>query len=180
MRRPLKVVRIVAGILCATVVLLFTFCQFSYEEIPNADVYIQDLGDCHFELAFTYKVKISGNMHGPSLPFKTSTYDNAKWFYLSSCERKLDAKDIILTNYRNCEYPLYWQRDMRGTIELTEDVIRFSIEMPRYDMPDGTVTDTVQRYVTWEHNGEYRLVRRAPPPIKGPDFDYRPASCGGE
>jgi hypothetical protein len=47
---------------------------------------------------------------------------------------------------------------MKGTIDLTEDKVRFSIEMPRFDMLDGTATNTIQRYEKCEHNGEYNLV----------------------
>ena len=157
--------------------LLFTFFHFSYEETPYPDVYIQKNGENGYELKFRYQAKVSGNMHGPSLPFSSSTHDSARWFYVKSNVGKINVSEIILTYYRGCKDPLYWQNDMKGYIELSNNKVIFQIEMPRYDTPDGHTTNTVQRYEKWEHNGEYNLINERSPVLPVSPDDYRPTSC---
>jgi hypothetical protein len=164
--------------LICLILLLFTFFHFSYKETPYPDVYIQKLGEKRYELTFRYQVKVSGNMHGPSLPFSGSrTHDRTEWFYVMRNTGQIDASKVVLTRYRACNDSLYWQEAMKGTIEFFENRIIFSIEMPRFDLPDGTSTNTVQRYVQWEHNGEYNLINEKPPAIETQPYDYRPTSC---
>ena len=173
----MKAIKIIAILVISIFLLVVTFCHFSYEETPYPDVYIQGVGENKYELTFRYKAKVSGNMHGPSLPFSSSTHDRAKWFYVKNNTGQIDIGDVVLTHYRGCQNPLYWQKDMKGTIELSYNRVKFSIEMPRYSTPDGQSTNTVQRYVTWEHNGEYNLVDKAPPSLEILPSDYRPSSC---
>ena len=162
----------------AAALLLVRACfHFSYVETPYKEVYVQQVGAESFELGFRYHVKVSGNMHGPSMPFSSSTYDRIKWFYVKRATGDIPAAQIVLTDYRACKDPLYWQQAMKGSITLSEHDVIFALQMPRYDKPDGTTTNTVQRYENWEHNGQYSIVRGEPPLTKLLPSDYRPSTC---
>ena len=173
----MKIIKSFGIVIVSIVLLLFTFFHFSYEETPYPDLYIQKKGENNYELTFRYQAKVSGNMHGPSLPFSISTHDNAKWFYIKNNVGELGISEVVLTNYQDCKDPLYWQKDMKGKIVLSESNVGFSIEMPRYSTPDGKSSNTVQRYVQWEHNGEYNLISGIPPDLNKSPSDYRPTSC---
>jgi len=174
----MKAIKIIATVITSIALMFFTFFHFSYEETPYPDVYIQKNGENGYELTFIYQTKLSGNMHGPSLPFSSSsTHDSARWFYVKSNVGKIDVAEAILTYYKDCKDPLYWQKDMKGYIELFNNKVVFLIEMPRYDTSDGQSTNTVQRYEKWEHNGEYNLVNKKAPPLPVSPHDYRPTSC---
>lgn len=142
--------------------LIVIFFHFSYEEVPYPDVTIHKVAENRYEIMFRYQVKISGNMHGPSLPFTGSRYDSVKWMYINKATGEMDASDVVLTQYRGCKDPLYWQQNMQGSIVITENKIKFLIEMPRYTTADGQSSNLVQNYVKWEHNGEYNLENKVP------------------
>ena len=173
----MKLVVVSCAVIGSVFLLLRLFFHFSYEETPYAEVYIQEVAPNSYELTFRYQARVSGNMHGPSLPFGSSTHDRAKWFYVKSNAGEVAAADVVLTNYRGCKDPLYWQKEMTGTVNLSANTVTFSLEMPRYDTPDGNTSNTVQRHVTWKHNGEYTLLSSAPPSLETTVSDYRPPSC---
>jgi hypothetical protein len=93
-------------------------------------LHLQHLGGNSFELAFRYQAKVSGNMRGPSLPFSSSTHDSVSWFYMKTATGEIPAAELVLTQYRGCKDPLYWQQAMRGTIAVSQDTVTFSLQMP--------------------------------------------------
>lgn len=158
-------------------VLLRACFHFSYKETPYREVFIRETPQGKYELEFRYRAQVSGNMHGPSLPFSSSSSDNARWFYVARREGNVEGGQVILTYYRGCKDPLYWQKAMRGEVVLTQTSVTFALKMPRYDRPDGTTTNEVQRYEDWEHNGTYTLIA-APSTLPTPTAgDYSPSSC---
>lgn len=173
----MRLLAAVAVAIAAALLLLRACFHFSYEETPYKEVYIRQVGSESFELAFRYQAKVSGNVHGPSIPFSSSTHDGIKWFYVKRATGDIPAAQVVSTDYRACKDPLYWQQAMRGRIALSEEAVIFALQMPRYDKPDGTTTNTVQRYENWEHNGQYSIVRGEPPLPKSLPSDYRPSAC---
>lgn len=172
----MRAFKTIAVVIVCLLALFFTFFHFDYQETPYPDVYFKKVADDKFELAFIYKVEVSGNMHGPSLPFRSSTHDRAKWFYVDRATGVFDANSVVLVNYRLCNDPFHSQKNMRGTLELSKSQAIFALEMPRYTDAEGNSTNTVQRYVNWEHNGRYNLINERLS-VKGLDGDYRPSSC---
>ena len=171
--RPMKAVVVFCIVVAISFLLLRSCFHFSYEETPYSEVYIQEVAPNSYELTFRYQARVSGNMHGPSLPFGSTRFDRAKWFYVKSRAGEVAAADVVFTQYRGCKDPFYWQKEMRGVIKFSSDKVTFLLEMPRYE---GS-SNTVQRHVAWKHNGEYALLNSTPPPLETKDSDYRPTSC---
>ena len=159
-------------------VLLRACFHFSYQETSYREVFLRDVSAGKYELEFRYHVEISGNMHGPSIPFLSSdSSDHAKWFYVDTTDGSVEASRVVLTQYRACKDSLYWQKDMKGEIVVTPTQVTFALKMPRYDTPDGKATNTVQRYEDWNHNGTYALVTHPSVPPVSDVSGYRPSSC---
>jgi hypothetical protein len=167
-----------ATVIVCLFVIIITFFHFKYEEIPYKDVYIQELEPDLYEVAFKYRAIVYGNMHGPSLPFsKNSDLDEVDWLYLRVGSGNITSDDIIFTHFRHCRDPLYWQKALKGTIEISGNKATFALEMPDYVDSNGRNSDTIQRYVDWRDNGQYNLVSGIPPDLLAPAQRYRPASC---
>lgn len=171
--RPMKAVIAFCLVVGIFFLLLRSCFHFSYEETPYSGVFIQEVAPNSYELTFRYQARISGDMHSPSLPFSSTTFDRAEWFYVQSRTGEVAAADVVFTQYRDCKDSLYWQKEMRGVIKFSTDKVTFLLEMPRYE---GS-SNTVQRHVAWEHNGEYALLDSTPAPLETKDSDYRPTSC---
>jgi hypothetical protein len=133
-----------------------TCFHFSYEETADPVVTLRNGSLRPFEIEMKLTVEVSGNMHGPSLPFGSrETYEKSTWFYVAKDTGVVTASDLVFTPWRACPEPLWWQKNMRGSIEFLGSDLIVQIDMPRYEGSSSTPTE----YVAWEHNGRYRIER---------------------
>jgi len=139
-----------------------TCFHFSYQETAHPNVVIREGVLRPFEVELKVTVEMSGNMHGPSIPFLSrQTYEKSDWIYVESDRGRVQASDVVFTHWRACPDSLWWQKDMRGTIDFLESEMIVQIEMPRYDQSSSTPT----HHVAWEHNGKYRIRRVSEPAV---------------
>ena len=97
------------------------------------------------------------------------TYEKSAWFYVEKDTGVVNASDLVFTHSRACPESLWWQKNMRGSIEFVASELIVQIEMPRY--ADSTSTPT--HHVAWEHNGRYRIERSLEPAAP-----LDPGGCG--
>ena len=81
----------------------------------------------------------------------------------------LNASGLVFTHWRACPESLWWQKNMRGSIEFVASELIVQIEMPRYDDSSSTPA----HHVAWEHNGRYRIERSLEPAAP-----LDPGGCG--
>jgi hypothetical protein len=159
------------GIMSAIALTLVSCFQFSYKETAQPTVFVGESSLRKMELELRKTVEISGNMHGPSNPFaRPRVHESSDWLYFDKTGGTIDAADIVFTHWRSCPDPLWWQRNIRGSIELRESEVIISLQMPRYDHRDPSHAPA---FVPWEHNGTYKLDRNQQPPTP-----VNPANCG--
>ena len=161
----------VFGIGIALAVAAIPTCfHFNYEETAQTVVVLRNGSLRPFEVELRLTVETSGNMHAPSLPFGSrQTYEKSAWFYLPKDTGVVSASDLVFTQWRACPTPLWWQKDMRGSIEFLGSELIVQIEMPRYADSGSTPT----QHVAWEHNGRYRIERSLEPAAP-----LDPGGCG--
>ena len=97
------------------------------------------------------------------------TYEKSAWFYVEKDTGVVNASDLVFTRWRACPESLWWQKNMRGSIEFVASELIVQIEMPRYDDSSSTPT----HHVAWEHNGRYRIERSLEPAAP-----LDPGGCG--
>lgn len=143
--------------------------RFSSKETAHPTVVLRTGALRPLELELRKTVEVAGNLHGPANPFaKPSIHEASDWLYFDMPSGTITAKDLVFTHWRACPDELWWQKNMQGSITVTDFEVIIELQMPRYD----TGNPLPSRYAPWEHNGRYKVQR-----IEGKPAPLNPV-CG--